>query len=525
LYNLAFPPSVRYRSPSAPRVALNLGIAQPGYASPVLYNTAIQGVQQTLVTDGLYVPLVDAYHQVDPNLAFASVATQNCTATLNSQHPNQCAANLIAGLNASALGLAPTQWSGSGSAASPLTAAGPIVANYPAAAASVSQFTSFQPHSYSDALIGGIQLCAPNGSERCGIKQILDSGTGSYGVSMFETNMAKEIANCWSSTANPTADSAFTCASWFTSDGILHGSGLSITGSNPTVLPGTLTVNDSSAVASASSFSHLNPHSYSDALIDKWNVCNTDVCGIGMMNNAQGYGPGIFSTNTAKPVYLGCWSSVSNPTSESQFNCPVWTLSSGLVYSSGFVATGAGTVGTSTAVSGATLTVNGLTSGNGWSNGTNSTPIYNYSTTMGTQPGASSDEELFTTSGGTVSLGQLASGTFTPWATASSSTFNVLSKRVTNIANATALTDAVALGQLNGPLSANITLTTATTDSVTILGLTTASKCTFSPSNATAASVTATLAGYYTVASNSFTLHHVATSASGATYGVMCTIQ
>jgi len=437
LYNFAFPPSVRYRSPSAPRVALNLGIAQPGYTSPVLYNSAVLGVQQTLVADGLYVPLVDAYHQVDPNLAFATVATQNCAATLAVQHPNQCAANLIAGLNASALGLAPTQWSGLGGAGNPLTASGPIVANYAAPAASVSQFTSFQAHSYMDALVGGIQLCSPNSAERCGIKQILDAGTGSYGVSVFETNLAKEIANCWSSTANPTADSSFTCASWFTSDGVIHGGGLSINGTTPTTLPGPLTVNNAAAVASASGFSHLNPHLYDDPLIDKWNVCMTDICGIGMMNNAQGFGPGIFSTNTAKPIYLGCWSSVTNPTNENQFNCPVWASSGGV------------------------LTANGAAmNGN----------------------------------------------------------------RITGVANAVAATDAVPLGQLNGPITANITLTAATSDSATMTGITTSSKCSFTATNATAAGIVSTLAGYYTVSSGSFTLHHVATSAAGATYGVLCSV-
>src|ERR1019366_4177928 len=101
------------------------------------------------------------------------------------------------------------------------------------------------------------------------------------------------------------------------------------------------------------------------------------------------------------------------------------------------------TVGTSTPATGAAMTVNGLTSGNGWSNGSNTTPIYNYGTTLGSQPGAANDEELFTASGGTVSLGQVASGTFTPWVTASASAVNMLGKKITNIANGSAATDAV----------------------------------------------------------------------------------
>ena len=439
LYNFAFPPSVRYRSPSAPRVALNLGITQPGYTSPVQYNAALLGVQQTLVADGLYVPLVDAYHQVDPNLAFASVATQNCAATLNPQHPNQCAANLIAGLNASALGLAPTQWSGSGGAANPLTATGPIVANYPVGGpASVSQFTSFRTNSFGDSLQGGVLFSDVNGTEYAGIKSESANATGrSFGVGFFETVLAKEINHCWSATANPTSDSQFTCPIWFTSDGIIHGSGLSINGTSPTTLPGPLTSANTAAVASASSFSHMNPHAYSDPLIDKWNVCNADICGIGMMNNAQGFGPGIFSTNTAKPIYLGCWSSVTNPTAESQFTCPVWASSAGL------------------------LTANGAAmNGN----------------------------------------------------------------KITGVANGSAATDVAAFGQLNGPVTGNLTLTAAVTDSLTITGVTTSSKCSFAATNATAAGVVGTLAGYYTLSANTFTLHHVATSAAGATYGVLCSL-
>jgi len=181
----------------------------------------------------------------------------------------------------------------------------------------------------------------------------------------------------------------------------------------------------------------MNPHAYSDPLIDKWNVCNADICGIGMMNNAQGFGPGIFSTNTAKPIYLGCWSSVTNPTAESQFTCPVWASSAGL------------------------LTANGAAmNGN----------------------------------------------------------------KITGVANGSAATDVAAFGQLNGPVTGNLTLTAAVTDSLTITGVTTSSKCSFAATNATAAGVVGTLAGYYTLSANTFTLHHVATSAAGATYGVLCSL-
>lgn len=74
-------------------------------------------------------------------------------------------------------------------------------------------------------------------------------------------------------------------------------------------------------------------------------------------------------------------------------------------------------------------------------------------------------------------------------------------------------------------LSANITLTTATSDAVTITGVTSSSKCSFSATNATAAGLTATTGAlYYGVTANTFTLNHAATTAAAATYGVVCTV-
>jgi len=73
-------------------------------------------------------------------------------------------------------------------------------------------------------------------------------------------------------------------------------------------------------------------------------------------------------------------------------------------------------------------------------------------------------------------------------------------------------------------VTGNLTLTAAVTDSLTITGVTTSSKCSFAATNATAAGVVGTLAGYYTLSANTFTLHHVATSAAGATYGVLCSL-
>jgi hypothetical protein len=71
-------------------------------------------------------------------------------------------------------------------------------------------------------------------------------------------------------------------------------------------------------------------------------------------------------------------------------------------------------------------------------------------------------------------------------------------------------------------LTGNITLTAATSDSITVTGVSTASKCSFTATNSIAAGITSTLAGYYAVSANTFTLNHAASIASGATYGVIC---
>lgn len=77
---------------------------------------------------------------------------------------------------------------------------------------------------------------------------------------------------------------------------------------------------------------------------------------------------------------------------------------------------------------------------------------------------------------------------------------------------------------INSVLRGNITLTTATSDAITITGVTTASVCSFDATNSTAAGITTTLAGFYSVTANTFTLNHAATVAAGATYGVICTV-
>lgn len=71
-------------------------------------------------------------------------------------------------------------------------------------------------------------------------------------------------------------------------------------------------------------------------------------------------------------------------------------------------------------------------------------------------------------------------------------------------------------------LRGNLTLTTATSDSLTLTGVSESSVCSFAPTNSTAANV-GTVLGYYSLSTNVFTLNHAATVASGATYGVLCT--
>ena len=270
------------------------------------------------------------------------------------------------------------------------------------------------------------------------------------------------------------------------------------------------------------------PSHYTDPLLPKLDFGSTGGCNFGIgqaYNNGTGnYGAMVYAC-AGKEIQFAYADTLTPTSTNANFHVSDFiSLPDGNWHGAGAFYTGGVTVGTAVAMGGATLTVNGLTAGNGWSNGLNVTPLYNYSNLMGTQPGPSNDEELFTVGTGTVSLGQVTSGAFTPWATVSSSAFNMLSKRVTNVATAVTATDAVPLGQLNGPVTGNLTLTAATTDSLTITGVTTSSKCSFSATNATAAGVAGTLAGYYTLSANTFTLHHVATSAAGATYGVLCSL-
>jgi hypothetical protein len=73
-------------------------------------------------------------------------------------------------------------------------------------------------------------------------------------------------------------------------------------------------------------------------------------------------------------------------------------------------------------------------------------------------------------------------------------------------------------------LSGSISLTAATSDTLTIEGLTSGYTCVFSPSNATAASV-GTVAGYVSdVSTDAVTITHAATVANGATESVVCAV-
>lgn len=72
-------------------------------------------------------------------------------------------------------------------------------------------------------------------------------------------------------------------------------------------------------------------------------------------------------------------------------------------------------------------------------------------------------------------------------------------------------------------VSGSGTYTTATSDGITVTGATTSSHCSFSPTNSTAAA--ATVVGYVSaVAANLVTITHVATTASGGTVSVLCTL-
>jgi hypothetical protein len=70
-------------------------------------------------------------------------------------------------------------------------------------------------------------------------------------------------------------------------------------------------------------------------------------------------------------------------------------------------------------------------------------------------------------------------------------------------------------------LKGSLTVTTATTDAVTITGLQSTSKCAFSATNLGGATDLATIY-ISTTATNTLTFTHPATTSAGDTYGIVC---
>lgn len=97
----------------------------------------------------------------------------------------------------------------------------------------------------------------------------------------------------------------------------------------------------------------------------------------------------------------------------------------------------------------------------------------------------------------------------------------------TLIATTAAVTTALAAytptASLGLPVSGGLTLTTATTDTATIAGVTSSSHCVFSPTNATAAAITV-LGFISSVSANTVVFSHAATVALGGTINIVCTV-
>lgn len=102
VYGFGFPPTTRYRGTSGPR--FNFGNVPPQQTNAnatniALYNAADLKIGQTLVGDGLDVPLVDINANVDYGLDWSGSATQNCPASTSPGfHPNNCGHRHIAGI-------------------------------------------------------------------------------------------------------------------------------------------------------------------------------------------------------------------------------------------------------------------------------------------------------------------------------------------------------------------------------------------------------------------------------------------
>jgi hypothetical protein len=157
-----------------------------------------------------------------------------------------------------------------------------------------------------------------------------------------------------------------------------------------------------------------------------------------------------------------------------------------------------------------------------WVTGPNSGSIltnsvtFNSSGSGGASPQAFNGSAAITISYNTLGAAPTASPTFTGTVTLPG-TYVVGANTIAQPSNAgtLALTNQIAVSGAG-------TYTTATSDAFTVTGATSSSHCTFSPTNATAAA--STVVGFISaVGTNSVTISHVATTASGGTVNILCT--
>lgn len=72
-------------------------------------------------------------------------------------------------------------------------------------------------------------------------------------------------------------------------------------------------------------------------------------------------------------------------------------------------------------------------------------------------------------------------------------------------------------------LKGTLTTTAATSNSTTITGITSTSRCSFEATNATSGNPATVPQPYYTVAANTFTLNYSTTATAGGTFAILCT--
>lgn len=242
-----------------------------------------------------------------------------------------------------------------------------------------------------------------------------------------------------------------------------------------------------------------------------------------------GNAPGAGAGTVTSVGFTGGLISVANPTTTPAFT--VAGTSGGVPYFSS----------ASTWASSAALTVNVLVKGGGAGAAPSNSSITDNATTVTTTDTGGWVGPTFTTNGTTAGFFDFGQGSSSAAVAPCNVANSICVQAPTSVTaylltlpgaqptagnlswNCTAANPSVCSWQGETVLRGTLTLTTATTDSATITGVTSSSNCTFSPTNSTAAAAT-TVPFVSSVSTNTVVIGHVATTASGGTLNIHCTV-